>query len=245
MIQEDARFDYPRCERQVLFNSRLERIATINKRYIDPVAFLDSLPRLPILDEKIKDYVPFLEVVIIKNSPESFSYKFTVTADSDLESSTWKLIRSFVDSVLRKFEEDIGAKDLFYPKEADELRSEEIREKWQTAHEVKNRYKELEAEFRKLKKAGAEPSILAGKYQLDEKDVKFLLYECENQRAQPAEVAVLALMTEMHRKGWDKKLGIFDAERLKDDILNRKLPFPKRKPYILQRRPVVLDRDQA
>lgn len=208
-------------ERQVFFNHKLEVIAKFepsDNKYASYLKYLtENASSSAITWDNVKDHVPFVEVVIVRNiSSGSYSYKITFDSPDILTARDWKGIRDATSQALADFElEKYGtANRLFYPelKEKEEIsrKSSKLVQKKRLTLALVNKYMKLVEEIKDVLQKKATVPEMAKRLGTSEKTVRENLYGPLSHRPTPAPLAKIIVLESAEAK----ELGLNTPERL-------------------------------
>ena len=239
-------------ERQVFLNSELEVIVAFDpedKRYVYFLDYLSkSSERSDISWDNVENFVPFVEIAIIRDLTGYFSYKVTLDSPDILNSSDWRKIRDSVNQVLADFESaKFGTKNrLFYSEKKEEAelerKSKEIVQRKHLVFVLRREYEELVDKIKDLVKKKASTSEMAKHLKTTEETVTEYLYAPHTRRPTPAYLAKAILM----EGPLVRNLKIDDIDKLDDQILHRGRcsEFPKHRRYVPRKRLVDLPSEE-
>jgi hypothetical protein len=216
-----------RVERHIYLNSKLEvmlREDPLDKNYH---SYLYYVQKNNIAEgtswEEAKGHVPFLEVVILSDPANNFSFMVSFVSGDELDKGQWRGVRDAVEKHLRDFEQEkLGTRGLlFYPEEKDRLESakkgEDNKARLEAAEKLKTLYKELLAQIRKSHKEQGFLTKLALDHGIPLKEVKSILNGGTGGNPQPAELAkALIVNTELARG-----IRVYDTKTLETEVLYR------------------------
>lgn len=223
--------------RQIVFNSDFDVIMSIDDKdehYQDPINYMNSPEYNKLMTwENSEKFVPCLEILILRDKSNKFSYMVTVLTTDELDVPQWRRIRECTIEELRKFQIDKlgGQCNLFYPiaKDKTELheKSQQFSDMLQGAHELKKLHKKTTSEIVQMLRRGDPTSKIAAVLEMKEEDVKGLLYGSRSGTPQPSTLAAEIL----RNSDLAKQLGLTGDYQLENEVLTRSIEtyFPKGK----------------